>query len=128
MTIEEEIKKTLLNNLNFTQNYPNLKKELLNNPFTWKDHSRFVAQYCPQHFGTNKYNWKDHSRFVAQYCPQHFDPNKYNWKKNSWAVIYYCPEKLNTNKAYLSSILITYPEYKNKSLQEIKQQAILNKV
>ena len=154
MTIEEKIEKNLLSNSQFKENYVNITKRWEETPnmssfnwenyswlvikycpqyfdpdkFNWKEDSDFVAEFCPQHFDTNKYNWKRDSKFIIEYCPQHFDSNKFNWEEHSWIIIKSCPQKLDINKANLENIIRNIPKYRDMSLKEIKQHAILNKL
>ena len=96
--------------------------------FSWEIHSEYLAKYCPQYFNPDEYNWTECSEYLAKYCPQHFDSDKYDWEYDSWAVVQYCPEKFDINKANLKNIIKYLPEYRNMSLEEIKQKAILNKI
>ena len=76
----------------------------------------------------DKFSWKTHSRAVAHYCPQHIDPDKFNWEKNSYTVLLCCPQKLDLNKASLQNIKEKSHRYKNMSLKEIKNLAVINKL
>ena len=117
MTLEQKIGKILR------------KKSQLNNMnFNWYSYSSIVAKYCPQYIDPKKFNWKNGSSAIAQHCPKYFDTNKYNWEFHSWAVIAYCPEKADINKINLENILISFPQYKDMSLKEIKERAILSKL
>ena len=74
MLTEKDINQILLNNTEFQKNYgyARFKKT----EFNWKEHSKYVAQYCPENLDTNKYNWEDHSLAVFTYCPHLLDLSK----------------------------------------------------
>ena len=128
MTLEQKITNCLLDNPKFKIESLTIWIAITKKRFLWEYHSGLVTKYCPEYLDLNKYNWKKYSWAIIQYCPEHFDTNKYHWKTHTWAVIKYCPEKLDTSKANLKNILQIFPQYKNMSLEEIKQKAILNKL
>ena len=103
-------------------------KYIKNKFFNWKDASGHVAKYAPEYMDANKFNWENHGVYIPQYCPEHLDTNKYNWEKYSFTVVIYCPEKLDLNKASLKNITEYLSQYKNMTLEEIKQKAILKKL
>ena len=95
--------------------------------FSW-EYGWIIAKYYPNLLNPEKFNWDKDSSFVVTFCPENIDKDRFDWENQSWAVYEYCPHYLNEEKACVKNINRYDYSTRGKTIKEIKQTALLNRM